>query len=481
MSPESPVRSYVQTRRDWLALQSFDTALEKEFQQHRVADGIGPTILMGLMGGLAFLLVLVMETAENKLFQHYNIYTTSIRVLAGLVLIAVSGLVALKPEVDPAVEKLMFAVFMFLATVFPLVLLFRSTDQNSTSELGLATMLYISAFTFRLSKAKFYIFLFVSFGLYYSVYFGFRGLLSPSENFGPAFDFASRVPAKLLPQGQVFVAFIFAFLMFRLMEARSRILFLREKKLEISNQNRLNLLQAVGHDLRQPMTSILLQQGIAKEAAKMNDQPQLFQSLDVIESGLMAMSNELIQLTEIAALQSDEYVPEIKPVDIQKLLREAVTIYQPEAQNRAIELTFSDHPWAPKTFAATDKQIFSRIANNLISNSIKYSCARKNQPSKIDIAVELNPAAELVIFIRDNGIGIESENLEKIWQPFFQIANRERSQVKGYGLGLTQVRIGIDKLLGHSISCKSKFGTGTEFKICVPTMMPEIEDLTPRN
>ena len=90
MSPASRIRSYVQTRKDWLALKPFDADLEREFERHRVAEAIGPIVLLGLIGGLAFLLVLAMQTAENKTFQNYNIYTMSIRLVAGGVLISIS-------------------------------------------------------------------------------------------------------------------------------------------------------------------------------------------------------------------------------------------------------------------------------------------------------------------------------------------------------------------------------------------------------
>ena len=468
MSRINQIRTFVESRRSWLALKPFDADLEKEFQQHRIAEATGPIVLLGLVGGAAFLLLLLLQILETKTFQNHNIYTASIRVFAGSTLILASLAVASKSETDPAIEKIMFASFIFLAIVYPFALLFRSTDQNSTSELGLATALYISAFGFRLSRQKFYAYLLTACGLYFSIYFGLRGVLSPKGGFGLPFDFASRVPETLVPQGQILVAIVFAFLIFRLMESRSRFLFLREKKLAISNQNRLNLLQAVDHDLRQPMTSILLQQGIAKVAATVNDRSQLFQSLDVIESGLNAMSGELRQLTEIAALQSDEYVPEIKVVEIKNLLREAVALYQAEAQYRDITLTFHDDPTSIAMFVATDAHILSRVVNNLVSNAIKYRCVRINKQSLIDIRVRIDNNRDLIVAIKDNGIGIESENFEKIWQPFFQVANKERNQIKGYGLGLTQVRIAIVKLLDHRVSCTSIFGVGTEFAVTVP-------------
>ena len=239
MNRVNQVRAFVGSRKSWLSLKPFNADLEKEFQQHRIAEAIGPIVLLGLVGGAAFLLLLLLQILESKTFQNHNIYTASIRVLAGTCLISASLAVASKAETDPAIEKIMFATFIFLAIVYPFALLFRSTDQNSTSELGLATALYISAFGFRLNKQKFYIYLLTACGLYFFIYFGLRGVLSPKGGFGPPFDFVSRIPETLVPQGQIFVAMVFAFLIFRLMESRSRLLFLREKKLAISNQNRL--------------------------------------------------------------------------------------------------------------------------------------------------------------------------------------------------------------------------------------------------
>ena len=100
-------------------------------------------------------------------------------------------------------------------------------------------------------------------------------------------------------------------------------------------------------------------------------------------------------------------------------------------------------------------------------NAIKYSRQESGFLSRIDVIVSQSADSEIEILVRDNGIGIAEANIEKIWQPFFQVQNAERNRLKGYGLGLTQVRVALEKLTGHSVHCSSWLGQGSEFRVLV--------------
>lgn len=100
------------------------------------------------------------------------------------------------------------------------------------------------------------------------------------------------------------------------------------------------------------------------------------------------------------------------------------------------------------------------ILGNIISNAYKYY--NPGVKGELTIGVRLNPMVAEII-IRDNGIGIESEHLKKIFDMFYRAT--EKSQ--GSGLGMYIVKQAIDKLKG-SIHVKSTFGTGTTIKVVIP-------------
>ena len=467
MRVASRLAGYVRSRDNWLSVKPFDVELEKEYRQKQFEASIPPIIALAFAAGVAFLVLMGIQHFEKNLYQPYNSHQATFRFLAGVILLSAASALALVDKASPATYRIVFGLVIFLVLTYASFYLFRSTDQNSTAELGLAGTLYISAFCFRFDRVKFKWFM-LTIGLAHLVTFFFlRGILAPINNFGPAFEIAARLPISFVPQVQVLQAFVFAYVIYSLMDSRERKLFLREKKLELSNQSRLHLLQAVGHDLRQPMTSILLQQGVAKEAAKLNNQAQLFNSLELIESSMQAISAELGQLTEIAAIQSSEYVPEIKSEAIAEIMNDLHQAFAAEAQSKEIQFNTYVQPALQSSRICTDRQILGRVLNNLVSNAIKYSKDDVHLDSKIDVIVLRSTSDQIEILVKDNGIGIAEENFEKIWQPFFQVENSERNRLKGYGLGLTQVRVALAKLARHRVECRSRVGEGSEFKVVI--------------
>ena len=463
----SRLAAYVSSRNHWLNVRPFDIELEKEYRQKQLASSISPVILFTFLGGVAFILLFTMQLVGSDYQQTLNIRYSILRIFSGVVLTGAAVSLACIDETNRFVDRIVVGVFIFLAFVISASLLFRLSDQDSTLEIGLASILYMCSFCFRLEHHKFKVFMLIMALGYFIPYFFLRGLLAPVNNYGPAFDLAARIPETFVPQVQVLQAFIFSYVIYLLMESRERRLFLREKKLDLSNQSRLHLLQAIGHDLRQPMTSIMLQQGIAKEAAKLNNQTLLFDSLELIESSMLAISGELRQLTEIAAIQSNEYVPDIKSEAIADLMSDLNLAFAAEAKSNRIAFNLSVQPSLRSARIDTDRQIMGRVLNNLVSNAIKYSSQETGFLSRIDVVVSQSVDSEIEILVRDNGIGISEANIEKIWKPFFQVQNAERNRLKGYGLGLTQVRVALEKLIGHSVHCSSRIGQGSEFRVLV--------------
>lgn len=108
----------------------------------------------------------------------------------------------------------------------------------------------------------------------------------------------------------------------------------------------------------------------------------------------------------------------------------------------------------------------SLILNNLISNAIKYSDPAK-EVSIIHITISQEPEKVSLTF-KDNGIGIDSDYIQKVFNMFF----RATSKNEGAGLGLYIVKEAVEKLMG-TISLESQLGKGTIFKIELPNLIHE--------
>ena len=462
-------RDIVSKMKPWLNVEPFETKVEAVYQKHQIESSIYVSAAICLVAGTAFGVMVVMQLLQPEASRHQNAYTTILRGSTSLFLIYTALRIYFIPESTDETGKRLFRMFLILALVYPVILLGRPLNAPATTELALASLLYCSSFSFRLNYQKYKVFFSLAVLGYLISFFLFRGAFAPSGPIAPIFDFAIRVPKDFVPLFQFLQAAGLSYLIYRFSDARERRLFVSEQKIASSNNARLHLLQSVGHDLRQPMTSILLQQGIAVEAAKKNNQPLLFESLFVIESSLQTMSAELDQLTEIAALQSDEFELEISDAQLIPLVERALLPFRAQADLKNIQISVEFEKDLSTLFVATNSSVLIGVLINLLSNAIKYSkIATQSFAPVLSINITKFSGNRIRISLRDNGVGISEENLVNIWRPFFQVGNPERSRVKGYGLGLTHVEVAIARLAGHEISCCSTLQIGTVFNIDLP-------------
>jgi len=131
-----------------------------------------------------------------------------------------------------------------------------------------------------------------------------------------------------------------------------------------------------------------------------------------------------------------------------------------EAEHKKIDLQFIGSAQTPLIHA--DRNSMEEIFTNLISNAIKYT------PEKGKVRVTLGEERGFVkASVADTGIGIEEENLLRIFDKFFRVKTKETRQIIGTGLGLSIVKSMVAAHLG-SISVESQVGAGTTFTILLP-------------
>ena len=109
-----------------------------------------------------------------------------------------------------------------------------------------------------------------------------------------------------------------------------------------------------------------------------------------------------------------------------------------------------------------DELHLSNVFFNLLDNALKYS----KDEMQIDVSTH-NTAHQLIIRVKDNGIGMSRDQLSKIFEQFYRIPTGNLHDVKGFGLGLSYVNTIIKHLKG-SIRVKSEKDKGSEFEISLP-------------
>ncbi|NOU61560.1 sensor histidine kinase [Marinifilum sp. JC070] len=211
----------------------------------------------------------------------------------------------------------------------------------------------------------------------------------------------------------------------------------------------------VSHELKTPIFNIqgyiltLLDGGLEDKSINRN-------YLERTEKSINRMITIVKDLEVISKLESGELKLMYEKFNITDLISEVLEMQEIRAQKNGIKLKFVQRVDAPKFVYADKKEIF-QVLNNLIVNSIKYG---KDKGTTIIEVMSMDN--KVLIEVRDNGIGIESDNLPRIFERFYRVDKSRARNMGGSGLGLAIVKHIIDAH-NQSINVSSTYGEGTSF------------------
>jgi len=245
---------------------------------------------------------------------------------------------------------------------------------------------------------------------------------------------------------------------------------LQKHELEVANaqireNSRLKseFLANMSHELRTPLNSILGFSEILKDnlAGKMTPQQEQECLQNIHSSGrhLLNLVNDVLDLSKIEAgrleLQYEEF-------QVGTCLAEVLTVVRPLSERAGVNLVVElDNETA---LLRADKGKFKQILYNLISNAIKFT----PEGGQAVIKTRTKPrAGQLVLQIKDSGIGIDPEHHDQIFSEFFQVQAAADRQFEGTGLGLALVKRLVG-LHGGTIKVDSQLGRGANFTVTLP-------------
>lgn len=245
---------------------------------------------------------------------------------------------------------------------------------------------------------------------------------------------------------------------------RQATLELRAKKEEAESANfsKTRFLAAASHDLRQPMHALGLFIGELQAIVNTQEQRKIVMK---VEESVYAMSGLLNSLLDISKLDAGIVVPQPADFSIEKLLNRIAQNYRSAAEAKSIQFRI-----VPScVLIRSDPILLERILLNLVGNALRYT------PAKGRVMLDCRKRGnQLLIEIRDNGIGIPAEEQQNIFHEFVQLANKERDRSMGLGLGLAIVER-LSKLLDHPIAVCSEPGKGSVFSVRVPLASSQSE------
>ena len=229
------------------------------------------------------------------------------------------------------------------------------------------------------------------------------------------------------------------------------------EKVKLENM-RTDFVANVSHELKTPLTSI---SGFV-ETLKLNENIDLAtrnRFLGIIESESDRLKRLIDDILLLSFIEKKE-TKSMELVDIYEVFMEVYDMTSYFAKSKNIDVSYKFENKDIKILSNRDyiKQIFL----NLVDNAIKYTHENKN----IWIEVE-DKNNNLIISVKDNGVGIPKEDLSRIFERFYRVDKARSRDVGGTGLGLAIIKHIVKNLDGH-INVKSELGEGSEFIVTIP-------------
>ncbi len=228
----------------------------------------------------------------------------------------------------------------------------------------------------------------------------------------------------------------------------------RSRALQDALRAKSQFILSASHDLRQPVHPMGLFLRAMREPDAVAYDAQAIAHLDASLNNLRSM---LTNMLDISRLDAEVIGPQPQHFAIDALLQRLADEHAPMAAQKGLEWRWR----CPPAFAFSDPLLLERILRNLLSNALKYAGR-----GGVLIACR-GHGAMLRLQVFDTGIGIAAADQGLVFDEFTRLANRERNDADGLGVGLAIVQR-MARLLGHPLALRSVPGRGTVFTITVP-------------
>ena len=220
--------------------------------------------------------------------------------------------------------------------------------------------------------------------------------------------------------------------------------------LEKVYQSEKQLTSDVSHELRTPLSVIMAESDYAASYAQNLDEAK--ESLEVISRQSRKITSLIDQILELSRLEAGRNL-ELKRINLSTILQNLAGDYEKLASAKGLKFSYEI---APEIEILGDELMISRLADNFLSNALKFASSK----TSLNLSVSKTHA---LLSVKDDGAGISQKDSELIWNKFYQAdSSRNKSLNTGSGLGLA-IAANIAKIHGAKLGVKSEAGAGSEF------------------
>ncbi len=223
------------------------------------------------------------------------------------------------------------------------------------------------------------------------------------------------------------------------------------------NELKNDFVNAVSHDLRSPLSGIMIAAHLLPQLGPTNDQQQ--ELLNTVEDRVRSMGALIDDLLDVGKIEAGIDI-EMEPTPLTPIIHETIHSFLPQANDKSIRLTSQLEKDLPLIMANTSR--LRQIMNNLVGNAIKYT------PDNGQVTIKAaRQDDEIRVHIIDTGVGIPAADQPHIFEKFYRVRGDHMANIKGTGLGLALVKSIVEKHQGR-IWLESVFGEGSIFTVALP-------------
>ncbi|MCB0034371.1 MAG: PAS domain-containing protein, partial [Anaerolineales bacterium] len=222
----------------------------------------------------------------------------------------------------------------------------------------------------------------------------------------------------------------------------------------------------VSHDLKNPISSILLANDMLNRLGELNPAQENLRTR--IHSTANYMNELVTDLLDLGRIEAGLGL-EIRQFNLAKLVDEVLFALRANAEDKEIELVYN---LPDELLIQGDYKRLRQVLLNIIGNAIKYTPAQGCVTTLITADSPLQTQPLIRIAVQDNGLGIPTADLPHIFDKFYRVQNEQTADIKGTGLGLAITKSIIEAHEGQ-IQVDSQMGAGTTFTILLPHLITE--------